>query len=294
MSDTLQTLARINLDDLIDAFGSRELPLAAAVLRRLCRRPARELAERVTRFDRNVASYGLAAAARELQRDFVRSVHVFGRERLPRGPLIVLANHPGLTDTLALFNALDRSDLRVLARPRPFLRALPNMERRLLYVGSDRLQGIALVRALRTHLRAGGAVLTFPAGCIEPDPDVYDGALGSLALWSDGGGRFMRLSPGTALLPAVVRSVVWSKTAHHPLTRLRSSREDRELLGAALQLLVQLSLRVRPVAAEVEFGTPITARSLGSSDNRAVHDAVIAQMQRLLQQPQRSGGVAVL
>ena len=35
---------------------------------------------------------------------------------------------------------------------------------------------MSLVRDVARHLRAGGAVLTFPAGHNEPDPDVHPGA----------------------------------------------------------------------------------------------------------------------
>ena len=83
-------------------------------------------------FDCRVGFDGLSGAARGSLRLYVRSLRVFGMQNLPRsGPVIVLSNHPGLSDTLCLFAAMDRQDLRIIAIDRPFLRALPNTSAQL-------------------------------------------------------------------------------------------------------------------------------------------------------------------
>ena len=128
---------------------------------------------------------------------------------------------PGMTDTLSLFIALNRPDLKIIALDRPFLNALPNMSKQLAYVTEDSGERFTLIRQISAHLRNGGAALTFPAGHIEPDPDVQEGAVESLCSWTDSVGVFIRMAPETPVLPVLVRGVIRKKTAHHPLTYLR-------------------------------------------------------------------------
>ena len=44
------------------------------------------------------------------------------------------------------------------------------------------------------HLRAGGAVLSFPAGCIEPDPDMGNGSAQTLQNWTDSARAIRKLA----------------------------------------------------------------------------------------------------
>jgi len=52
---------------------------------------------------------------------------------------------------------------------------------------------VILAHEVAAYLRSGGAVLSFPAGRIEPDPDVWSGALQSLNTWVDSAVRCARL-----------------------------------------------------------------------------------------------------
>ena len=64
-------------------------------------------------FDENVGHFGLAEAARSARPDFTcRTSLVYGAANLPTGSYLALSNHPGMTDTLVLFAALRRADLR--------------------------------------------------------------------------------------------------------------------------------------------------------------------------------------
>jgi len=288
------TLTRINLDDLVNAFGWQGQPHLAGALRRLFQGPARKFAEQIIAFDSAVGAHGLAEAARRMQRVYVRDVRVFGKERLPDGSILALANHPGMTDTLAAFAALDRPDLKIIALDRHFLLSLPNVSSRLFFVTDDPNERVALIRRVSGHLRGGGSVLTFPAGRTEPDPDVYPGARESLESWTDSVGVFLRLSPETAVVPMVVRSVSWKRTAHHPITRLRRSRDDRALLASALQLLAMILFNLRPVTVIVQIGRPISVDELGTTDARAIHRAVLAEMKRLIEAGPEGEGKSAL
>ncbi|MFZ5822086.1 MAG: glycerol acyltransferase [Chloroflexota bacterium] len=289
----LETLTDINLDDLVSSFGWEDRPQLARLLRFTFRAPARRFARLMLDFDAAVGARGLAEASRLTLRSFARDVRIFS-DPVPAGPLLALSNHPGMIDTLALFAALERPDLKIIALDRPFLKSLPNVSERLYFVTDDPSARMALVRHVSAHLRAGGAALTFPAGQIEPDPDVYPGAAESLDKWTDSVGVFVRMAPGTAILPILVRGVIWEKTARHILARVKKTREEREKLAAALQLLAHVILGVRPLRARVQVGRPVTVAALGSKDTGVIHQAVLAEMKRLVENPPQGEGQAAL
>lgn len=275
-------LSGIALDDLVSAFGCGHRPFLTRVLRRAFEAPARSFARQMVDFDADVGRLGLPEAARRTQRHYIRGVTVTREAPLPAGPVLALANHPGMADALSLFTAMNREDLKIIALDRPFLTSLPNTSRHLFLVREDDSRSRAhLVREVSTHLRKGGAALTFPAGHIEPDPDVATDAAASLDRWTDSVGVFVRMAPETAVVPVLVRGVLWRTAAAHPLLHLKRSGEERERLAATLQLLAHVVFRVTPVTVRVHVGRAITAVELGTTDARAVHAAVLAEMRRL-------------
>jgi hypothetical protein len=293
--DMNNSLTEINLDDLVAAFGWQNHLIPRGFLRLVFRRPAAKFANQMLAFDGQVGLTGLPEGARNSVSRFVKDIRVFGVENLlSSGPVLYLANHPGMTDTLCLFAALRRPDLRIIALRRPFLQALPNICRHLIYVSDDPVDRIGAVRKASSHLREGGALLTFPAGEIEPDPDVYAGAGESLKRWLDSAGVFIRFAPQAKIVPVVVRNVLWDKAVRHPLTRLRSSREERERLGASIQLLLQLIFNLTPVTVRVQVAPAIGLEEVGSTDTAAIHALVLDRMRRLLQNPPLGQGVALL
>jgi len=268
--------------------------MLSALLRALFHEPARKFARQMLAFDDLVGERGLAQAARQTLAHYVREVRLHTTAPIPDGPFLALSNHPGMTDTLALFTALEHPDLRIIAVARPFLQALPNVGRRLDFVTDDSSARMRLVRNVSAHLRAGGAALTFPAGSIEPDPAVYPGALESLEHWTESAGVFLRLAPRTSVLPVLVHGVIWERVARHPLTRIKKSSYEKEKLAAALQLLAHVALSLRPVRVHVQLGRPVTAHELGTSDAAALHAAVLDEMRRLITNPPEGEGQAVL
>jgi hypothetical protein len=294
MPTSLEALTQINLDDLVSSFGWQNQPLLARLLRRTFTRPARTFANQMTDFDLPVATHGLAEAARLTLRHYVRDIRIFGGDRIPADSFLALSNHPGMSDTLSLFVALKRPDLKIIAFNRPFLNALPNVSKQLLYLTDDPASRITLIRQMSTHLRNGGAALTFPAGQIEPDPDVHDGALESLGSWTNSAGVFIRLAPETAVLPVLVRGVVWKKAAYHPLTYLKRTRPEREKLAGALQLLAYAILKVKPVTVRVQIGQPIYAKDLGTTEIQVIHQAVLAEMKQMIVYPPEGQGESAI
>lgn len=289
MRDRLSTLTEINLDDLVAAFGLRTRPALSWLLRRLFRRPAEQFAQRMLDFDAAIGERGLPEAARRAESTFVNGLQVLGAENLPAGALLAVANHPGMTDTLALLAALNRPDLKAIALNRPFLLTLRNLSRHMLYLPEEPADRTGLIRSAANHLRQGGALLTFPAGRNEPDPDVYPGAVEALGGWLDSASLFLRLAPETVVVPVCVRGVSWIFAARHPLLRLRKTQDDRQLLASAIQLLYQFILHARPVSPRVEFGRPISP-TMNATTRGQLHGTILSEMERLIDHPQMSTG----
>ena len=281
----LEALVDINVHDLLVSFGLENLHWGRKALEAICKLPARRFAHQMVAFDRKVAEQGLHSASYNTLKNYVHRMEVEGLENIPEsGPVLVLSNHPGMTDTLVLFSSLPRDDLRAVAAERPFLKSLNNVADYLIYVSDEPGKRMNVVRTAVSHLRQGGAILTFPAGEIEPDPASMPGATVSLEKWSESIAIFARLVPEVRIVSAIVSGVIWPKAMNHPLTRLRRKPRDRERLGAALQVLIQTALPFyRPVTTRVVYGEPLRASDLlAGGDPTAIMRAVTAQARKLI------------
>lgn len=296
MKSELETLTEINLDDLVSSFGWQNIPPLAFALRKLFKQPAQKFARQMLGFDASVGESDLAEAARRLMKtSFVRDVRVHGRENLPTNkPILFLSNHPGMADTLALFAAINRPDLRIIAVQRPFLESLENTTHQLFFIDDDPSKRVNAVRQVSSHLKNGGAALTFPAGKIEPDPDVYEGALDSLDEWTDSAGVFLRFARDAVIVPTLVSGVIWDASARHFLTRLKRERYDREKLAAAQQLLAMVVQDARPTTPHVHFAKPITLEEVGSTETQAIHTAVLQRMRGLIESKSNDDGISAV
>ena len=279
LPDRLEALTRACSDDLISSFGLDGLRRGRTALEIFTRPPARWLAKQVAAYDGIVGESGLGAGGAWALKRMARRVEVEGAEGVRReGPVLLVSNHPGLADAVALFSAIPREDLRVVAAERPFLAALPNTSRRLITVPEDSPGRSAMVRSAARHLRSGGAVLTFPGGRIEPDPAVLPGAVEALERWSASVDLFARLVPDLAVVPVIVSGVLSRTALRNPLTRIRRRRSDREWLAATFQMLVPA---LRNVTTRIEFGVPICVE-----EGDRVSPAALEETRRLISRTQ--------
>jgi hypothetical protein len=121
----IEALSRIGADDIIEALGLGELRSGRGLVKQLCMWPARRIARRLAACDRALGEQGLSEGAVWIVQRFAGRLEVAGQEQLPtEGPLLIVANHPGLTDVAALCASLPRSDVRIVAAEYPLLRAL--------------------------------------------------------------------------------------------------------------------------------------------------------------------------
>jgi hypothetical protein len=130
-------------------------------------------------------------------------------------------------------------------------------------------------------LQQGGALLTFPAGAIEPDPAAAGArpAVDSLQAWSASFALFARAVPQTRIVAAIVSQVMSADALRHPLTRWRRTAADREKLAATLQILWP---PYQAMPARVAFGAPDTAQEQSLSELRRT---IIARAGALIESP---------
>lgn len=225
-----------------------------AIARALLGPAARRIAREFALLDEVLATRALPNAARWALEHFSAGVETAGLDRVPRsGPILLVANHPGLTDAVALVAALDRDDVRIVAADYPFLHAMRGLAPRLIFLGPDGTSQLSWIRAASRELRHGGAVLLFPAGRLEPDPAVL-GNGGVLLPWSESFELIARLAPETQVVPAFVSGVLSARAFAHPLTRIRRTPRDRQRVATLLQMI---DARHRRVAVRVAFGAPV-------------------------------------
>jgi 1-acyl-sn-glycerol-3-phosphate acyltransferase len=239
--------------------------------RRLLAPAAHLVARRFVEYDRVLGEQGTHRGASWIVARATGGLEVSGLDHVPpAGPLLVVANHPGLTDAVSLLAALGREDAWVVVADYPFLHALRRANQRFLFV-RDRRAGL---RRIIARLRAGETVLLFPAGGLEPDPAVRpDASRDALASWSRSVDLIARRSAGTRVLPALVHGAVSRSAFDHPLVRRRVPARERQRLASLLQLALRGYQRHR---VSIRFGAPI------AGGTRDVHGAVLDAMRGLM------------
>ncbi|MFT3802396.1 MAG: 1-acyl-sn-glycerol-3-phosphate acyltransferase [Burkholderiaceae bacterium] len=223
-------------------------------------------------FDDLVGRYGLAAGGRYILDEFTESIRIEGQRHVPpSGPMLAVANHPGVVDAMAIWVALERRpDLKIIAADRDILRLIPNIRSRLLLVDPRTGSRTALLRAAADHLRRGGALLNFPAGAIEPDPALRPVA--PPAGWARSADLLLRLAPETIVLPVAVGGVISRPAYEHPIARRFADPKEREWAAATLQVLCR---RLRDTRTRVLIGEPIVP---GRYDRHAATQAAMASL----------------
>jgi 1-acyl-sn-glycerol-3-phosphate acyltransferase len=169
---------------------------------------------------------------------FARLVHVryLGFERLPRGGLVLAANHPALIDITCLLARIPEAFcvFKPAVRRNPVLGAAA---RRAGYLGGD--GGHELVRRAAAKVAAGSMLIVFPEGTRTP--------------------------PGKALLPFKPGFVLIARRAHAPIQLVRITTDSDVLTkGRAWWRLPKF-----PAHIEVAAGPLISTDTAASTPEMA-------------------------
>jgi hypothetical protein len=287
---TVAQLSRAISTEILVAAGLPRTSRLQALLRPLVWLPAHRFARLAAEFDRRVALSGWTAAVRWALALCVDGIETHGTEQIPAsGPLVIASNHPGSYDGLAIAATLVRDDFKVIVSDVPFLRGMVATAPHLIYMTHDAHVRMGIVRESVRHLRAGGALLVYATGVVDPDPALLPGARESLQSWSPSLALFLRQVPEAVLLPTIVSGVLAPSCYRHPLTRLRKDQRSKQFLAEFIQVGQQVLFDRRfPLTPKVRFAAPLTAATVDVRDAQAVWDLAVARAQALL--PQTTGG----
>ncbi len=282
---TAAELRRALSVEILEAAGLPRISLLRAALSPLVWPPAHLFSRLAAEFDRRVAQLGLVEAVRWVLPRFVDGVRAHGTENVPaEGPLVIASNHPGAYDGLVITSCLPRDDLKIVVTDRPFFRRLYAASSHIIYTPRDIEGRMGVVREAVRHLRAGGSLLIFAHGNVEPDPAVVPGAEEALEGWSPSVPLFLRRVPGANLVVTIVSGVLAPSALRHPLTHLREGWRARQLLAEFIQVSQQMLFKRRlQLVPAVRFGIPLTTADVGGGrDSRAALAAIVARARELL------------
>lgn len=243
--------------------------------------PTRRFARIMADVDTAVATGGPSAGCQVMLDSLGVQPLADGVTNLPKeGPAIILANHPGAYDSMAIGSQVPRMDLNVIASKTRLYQVLPNVHPHMIYVTSDSTGRMGVLRQATQHLEQGGILLQFGSGLIEPDPTHYTLDESIFAGWSHSIEIFMRKVPQTLVIPTIASNVVLKRFINHPLTRLRHDAMDQRRLAEFMQVIHQLlfpkSIDAQP---RISFGVPFNLQTLEAEGaERRLMPAILARV----------------
>jgi hypothetical protein len=262
------------IDEIAYAIGVGRSGAMRRLLGPLFRRSAARFGRIAARADAEAEASGISGGARRVLPDFSLDVRARGLESIPKsGPLLIVSNHPGGLDSLAVLSCIPRPDVKVLLSDVAFTRALPAARRYFIFV-PPRARGRAdALRASVDHLQGGGSLLLFAHGDVEPDPELSPGAREAFQRWSRSVEIMLRRVPEAQLQVAIVSGVLAPKFVRNPLVKIRKSPARRQKLAEVLQLSQQMVFP-RSVRTHVHISFAQAARGMGSGEETVMRALV--------------------
>jgi len=269
-------------DEICRALGFSPAGAARRLLGPLFRYPAGRFAGIIARADDEIRSSGLSGGARSVLADLSLKPTVRGAEQVPAdGPLLIVSNHPGAYDSLAIMASVPRKDLKVVISDVGFTRAFTAAREYYIYAPRDTAGRMKALRASIAHLAKGGALLLFAHVEVEPDPETSPGAGEALRDWSRSIGIILRRVPEARLQVSIASGILMPRFLDSPLVRIRRNAPQRQKLAEFLQVSWQM-VSPRSVRPEIHlsFSAPAGGRELPRD---GLMPAVIAMAERLLE-----------
>ena len=234
------SLTRIVLEDIKTSANFKKRKIISWMIDTFGYRPAGWLAELLERIDDQLNDTTLYETAGRAIQSFSDGLVVNNQGAIPvYGPLLVVANHPGLADILGVVASLKREDVKIVAQQKGFMRVLRNINRHILTIEPDSTFKLNVIREVIHALKDGMAVIIFPSGSLEPDPAIVPGAVESLQAWSDSIGVFLNKVPETQLLPLLVSNILTEKAWNSRFAKLGRNQKRRQQFASVVQFIAQ-------------------------------------------------------
>lgn len=276
------------LDELFLLLGLSRPALGRKLLQPFVYQPAWRFSSLAVQFDQMIARVGFRAALRWLLPIFTEAVDIQGVDRVATdGPLLVVSNHPGIFDSVAIAAALPREDLKIVATGVDFLRNLPQAARHLIYTPRQNLaaRGLVIRNSIR-HLQQGGAVLIFPGGGIDPDPAIQPGAADELDKWSGSLDVMLKHVPAAQVQPTIASGVLAPEVARSFWLRVFKGTRQRRAMTEFIQVMRQMLGKGNfNLRTHISFGEPIPVLATAPgelAEKTGMRVRILASARRLL------------
>jgi len=265
-------------DEIIKALGFSTRGVFRRALGPLFRIPAGRFGAVAAKADAEIPASGLSGGCRRLLAEMSLRVTARGSEKIPAdGPLLLVSNHPGAYDSVAIMAGVPRRDLKVILSDVPFTRDLAEARVHFIYAPLEAAGRAAALRASIEHLQTGGALLFFPHDDVEPDPEASPGAADTFQNWSRSIEIMLRQVPETRLQVAIAGNILSPRFLRHPLVKIRRSAAKRQKLAFTLQIVKQMAFPrnagARP-CVHLSFAAPVAARKILNGRNGEAMGAV--------------------
>ena len=248
--------------------------------------PAQRFAKIMEKFDHDVANIGIQQATREFIQRFTEKVQIHGYENIPaKGPLLVASNHPGTLDGFAILSNLPRNDIKVVVEDFAFFRSLKASTKHMILTPSELSGRVSVIKSIIRQLKAGGGVLIFPSGELDPDPAVLPGASVALEKWSPSLDFIIKQVPQTKVMLTIVSGVLDQSSVNNPITKFFDDFWMRLRVAEFIQLIQQIYFsRSYDLKMKISFGDPLTRDELMAYfDSNGVMSELISKAKQLLQ-----------
>lgn len=242
---------------------SRHNPLRF-ILKPLVKIPTSRFARLAAQFDQRAARYSIPSAMSWFLAHYIDPPLVQGSENIPQqGPLLFASNHPGAYDGVCIVANCRREDIHIVVSDVPFTHAFPAISEQLIYVSPGAHGRMAALRSMIRILQQGKAILIFPSGYVDPDPDLQPGSEQALHTWSPSLELALRRVPDTNFVPIIVSGVLAESCLRNPLTLLAKKEWEKRKLAEFLQISQQLVFNKRfSLEPRISFGYPTTLEQL--------------------------------
>lgn len=271
---TIKDLHPLIMDEIVWALRFKDKPFASFLTRLLFSLPARKFTRIVVELENAVAEGGPAFGAQKMYPYFFEKMNTSGSERVPqKGPVILAANHPGGMESIAQIGLAGRNDLRVISSDVNFLRPLPAIVDCLIPITNEVKVRFSALKEAIDHLQAGGCLLIYPSGSLDPDPRYFSNAKMHIKRWSRSLEVFIKKIPGLSIVPIITSNVLHEKFLFNKIVMTQKYRMDRQRAAEFLQTLNMMFFKGRRINVEMSFGAPVHYEGLDRRNHESVHQA---------------------
>ncbi len=288
-NDSIRTIQSAITDEIFFALGMKRRGVLRRGLGWVFSPPTRVFARYMAAVDAAMASGGAPAGCRVMMDALHVQIDFLGLSNIPtKGPTLILANHPGAYDSMAIGSLVPRPDLKAIVSKTRLYQVLPNLRPKVFFVSKDPGESMLALKSAVEHLCQGGILLQFGSGLIEPDPATHPVGDEVFEKWSPSLEIMLRKVPETAVIPTITSHVLLQRFEKHPLVYLRRDAMDKRRLAEFTQVIQQLlfpnSVQANP---RISFGTPFKLADLESEiAGRRLMPAVISRVKEELSRRQ--------